>query len=98
MLLISCSEEMLYITELSQSQSNIFKLSLSNRGLSIQCENLQVTTFCIGSPQRVFWAQECVVGAQVEVFTGQPAVILIFDGRQNLKQKFSFLQIIPTDQ
>ena len=64
----------------------------------MQYANLRVTTFCIGSPQRVFWAQEGVVGAQVEVFTGQPAVILSFDGGQNLKQKFSILQIIPTDQ
>ena len=64
----------------------------------MQCANLGVTTFCIGSPQRVFWAQECVVGAQVEVFTGQPAFLLIFDGGENLKEKFSFLQISPTDQ
>ena len=64
----------------------------------MQYANLRVTNFFIGSPQRVFWAQDGVVGAQVEVFTGQPAVILIYEGGQNLKQKFSILQIIPTDQ
>ena len=56
----------------------------------MQCANLQVTTFCIDSPQRVFWAQECVVCAEVEIFTGQSALILLFDGGENLKQKFSF--------
>ena len=55
----------------------------------MQYANLRVTTFCIGSPQRVFWAQEGVVGAQVEVFTGQPAVILLYDGGENLKESLA---------
>ena len=61
----------------------------------MQYANLRVTTFCIGSPKRVFWAQECVVGAQVEVFTRQHTLILLFYGRQNLKQNFSLLKITP---
>ena len=51
--------------------------------------------FVLRSPERVFWAQEGVVGAEVEVFTGLRALLLLGYGRQNLKQNFSLLKITP---
>ena len=48
------------------------------------------------SPERVLWAEEGVVGAEVEVGTGLRALLLLGYGRQDLKQNFSLLKITRT--
>ena len=51
--------------------------------------------FVLRSPERVVWAEEGVVGAEVEVVTGLRALLLLGYGRQNLKQNLSLLKITP---
>ena len=51
--------------------------------------------FVLRSPERVVWAEEGVVGAEVEVATGLRALLLLGYGRQDLKQNFSLLKITP---
>ena len=41
------------------------------------------------------WAEEVVVGAEVEVATGLRALLLLGYGRQDLKQNFSLLKTAP---
>ena len=45
------------------------------------------------SPERVLWAKEGVVCAEVEVVTGLRTLLLLGYGRQNLKQNFSLIKI-----
>ena len=52
--------------------------------------------FVLRSPERVVWAEEGVVGAEVEVVTGLRALLLLGYGRQDLKQNFSLLKITRT--
>ena len=56
---------------------------------------MQTLRFVLRSPERVVWAEEGVVGAEVEVATGLRALLLLGYGRQNLKQNFSLLKITP---
>ena len=51
--------------------------------------------FVLRSPERVLWAEEVVVGAEVEVATGLRALLLLGYGRQDLKQNFSLLKTAP---
>ena len=48
--------------------------------------------FVLRSPERVVWAEEGVVGAEVEVATGLRALLLLGYGRQDLKQNLSLLK------
>ena len=53
---------------------------------------MQTLRFVLRSPERVVWAEEGVVGAEVEVVTGLRALLLLGYGRQNLKQSFTLLK------
>ena len=56
---------------------------------------MQTLRFVLRSPERVVWAEEGVVGAEVEVATGLRALLLLGYGRQDLKQNLSLLKTTP---
>ena len=55
---------------------------------------MQTLRFVLSSPERVVWAEEGVVGAEVEVVTDLRALLLLGYGGQNLKQNLSLLKMV----
>ena len=78
-----------------QNHSNIVYHAMQCNGSRATHRRMQTLRFVLRSPERVVWAEEGVVGAEVEVVTGLRALLLLGYGRQNLKQNFSLLKITP---